>query len=246
MNSRTAESFLKMKGMIFNMKNKLTQIVSNRYMKHVTVIVVLLTLLVVTSAYNYSNYIQKDLASSLIRLHVIANSNSKEDQSVKLKVRDAVLKYMQVQSAKLKTTDEAKNIILSNMDIIEEVAENTLKANGFNYEVKTYFGNFEFPTKLYGDIILPAGMYQSLRVVIGKGSGANWWCVMFPPLCFVDASHGVVPDSSKAQLRSSLSDEEYQLVTSTNVSAQTNVKFKFKVVEVFQQSKMRIAGLMGH
>lgn len=223
---------------------KLRLMIFNKYIKRITALAVLIALLVITSAYNYSNYIQNHLASSLIRLHVIANSNSKEDQIVKLKVRDALLKYMQAKSTNIKTTNEAKKVILDNINSIQNIAKDTLKANGFNYEVKAYFGNFEFPTKVYGDLILPSGMYESLRIVIGKGSGANWWCVMFPPLCFVDASHGVVPDSSKAQLRSSLSDEEYQIVTSNNSNAETDVKFKFKVVEVFQQSKMKIAGLM--
>lgn len=225
---------------------KLKLAVFNKYIKRIIALAILIILLVITSAYNYSNYIQSDLASSLIRLHVIANSNSKEDQAVKLKVRDALLKYMQSKSTNLKTTDEAKKVILDNISSIQNIAKDTLITNGFDSQVKVYFGNFEFPTKVYGDVILPSGIYQSLRVVIGKGSGANWWCVMFPPLCFVDASHGVVPDSSKAQLRNSLSDEEYQIVTSNNSNAETNVKFKFKVVEVFQQSKIKIASLMDH
>lgn len=204
-------------------------------------VILLLAALVLTSAYTYSENIQQGLAENLIRLHVIANSNSQEDQEVKYKVRDEILKYMSSQTVDLKSTDEAKNLICNNISHIEEIAKQTLEANGYNYEVKAYFGKFPFPTKVYGDVTLPAGEYQSLRVVLGKGAGANWWCVMFPPLCFVDASKGVVPDSSKAQMQNVLSEEEYNLAMSNSAGSTSEVKFKFKIVELLQQSKMKLA-----
>ncbi len=208
-------------------------------------IILLLATLILASAYTYSENIQQGLAENLIRLHVIANSNSQEDQEVKYMVRDEILKYMSSQTVDLKSTDEARNLICNNISRIEKIAKETLEANGYSYEVKAYFGNFPFPTKVYDDVTLPAGEYQSLRIVLGKGSGANWWCVMFPPLCFVDASRGVVPDSSKAQMQNVLSEEEYNLAMSNSVGSTPQVKFKFKIVELLQQSKMNLAKSQG-
>ena len=197
--------------------------------------------IILMSAYSYSKNIQHGLADNLIRLHVIANSDTDNDQAVKHKVRDEILKYMSAQAKKFESTDEAETFICSNLDVFQKIAEDTLMANGYHYEAKAYFGKYPFPTKVYGDVTLPAGEYQSLRVVLGNGSGANWWCVMFPPLCFVDASHGVVPDSSKTQLKNVLTDEEYKVVMSNSTNANSEVKFKFKIVEVFQQSKAKVA-----
>lgn len=203
--------------------------------------IVLTVTLILTSAYNYSNSIQNGIATDIIRLHVIANSDSEHDQEVKRKVRDEVLKYMNSQSVNSKSTDDARSIICSNLERFKEIAEQTLRSNGFNYEAKVYFGKYPFPTKVYGDVTFPAGEYESLRIILGNGSGANWWCVMFPPLCFVDASKGIVPDSSKAQLKNVMTEEEYRLVMSNSTNTDSEVKIKFKIVELFQQSKVKMA-----
>ena len=106
--------------------------------------------------------------------------------------------------------------------------------NNFNYDVKISIGNFPFPTKHYGDISLPSGFYDALKVEIGEAKGQNWWCVMFPELCFVDVSNGIVPESSKEELQSSLSDENYNLISSND----SEYKIKFKIVELFENSKI--------
>ena len=95
-------------------------------------------------------------------------------------------------------------------------------------------GNFPFPTKSYGDISLPAGYYDALKVEIGEAKGKNWWCVMFPSLCFVDVSNGIVPEESKEELQSTLLDEEYKLISSQD----SEYKFKFKIVELFENTKI--------
>ncbi len=214
-----------------------------RALVYIPALLLLTFILALTSAYTYSDNIQEGLATSLIRLHVVANSDSETDQNIKYKVRDNILKYMSSQSADLESVDDAKKLIQGNMDKIEQIARDTLRSSGFSYNVRVYYGNYMFPTKVYGDIILPPGEYESLRVVLGNGTGANWWCVMFPPLCFVDASKGVVPDSSKAQLKSTLSDEEFEIATSNIPGSDMDIKVKFKIVELLQQSKHKLASL---
>ena len=107
---------------------------------------------------------------------------------------------------------------------------NTIKEEGYDYCVNINIGNFEFPTKDYGDISLPAGYYDALRVEIGEAKGRNWWCVMFPPLCFVDISSGVVPDESKEFMKNNLSEEEFALVSN---QSDNEIQFKFKLLEFF-------------
>jgi stage II sporulation protein R len=91
---------------------------------------------------------------------------------------------------------------------------------------------------------LPAGHYQALRVVIGKGEGSNWWCVLFPPLCFVDVTHGTLPDNIKENLKNALTSEEYNIITSVDSDSEIPVKIRFKVVEFFQNSRIRFTGMI--
>ena len=109
--------------------------------------------------------------------------------------------------------------------------------NGFNYDVAVRIGNFSFPTKNYGDISLPAGFYDAIRVEIGKSEGQNWWCVLFPPLCFVDVTSGVVPEESKQIMQENLSFEEYSLISENNAE----MNFKFKIVEFFKNISIKLA-----
>lgn len=162
---------------------------------------------------SYSESINSGLSDNLIRLHVIANSDSDEDQQLKRDVRDIIIDYMKKNFGDLDNVDKAKSIISKNIDTIEEIAIKEISRQNKNYKVEANLGNYPFPTKVYGDVSLPAGNYQALRVVIGNGEGQNWWCVLFPPLCFVDATHGTVPDSVKKDLRSVLSKEQYDIVT---------------------------------
>ena len=127
----------------------------------------------------------------LIRLHVIANSDSPEDQALKLHVRDRLLLSFGETFEDTRTMNQARVLIRENLDEMEAMARTEIRRLGYDYPVKAQLGIFPFPTKAYGDVVYPAGSYEALRVVIGEGTGANWWCVMFPPLCFVDVSGGV-------------------------------------------------------
>ena len=184
-------------------------------------------------AISYANTISTDISDSVFRLHVIANSDSKEDQDLKYKVRDNLLEYMNTICGNCKTKDEAIALVEANKEEFKKIAENTIKEEGYSYSVNINIGNFEFPPENYGDISLPAGYYDALRVEIGEAKGQNWWCVMFPPLCFVDISSGVVPDESKEVMKDNLSEEEYALVSD---DSSTEINFKFKLLEFFTNS----------
>ena len=184
-------------------------------------------------AFSYAEYISTDISNSVFRLHVLANSDSKEDQDLKYKVRDSLLNYMNSICNNCSNKEEAINLVEKNKNNFKQIALDTIHNEGYNYEVNINIGNFEFPTKTYGDISLPAGFYDALRVEIGKAKGQNWWCVMFPPLCFVDVSSGIVPNESKEVLNESLTDEEFSIVSDTS---NKEVQFKFKLLEFFNNA----------
>lgn len=212
----------------------LLKFINNTKFKKFFILVILLGIYIFISASSYVTAVSKELENNLFRLHVIANSDSKEDQDLKYLVRDALISYMNSISMDCTTKEEIINIAQNHMDDFYNIATETIQNNGYNYNVQIEIGNFEFPTKKYGDISLPCGYYDALRVKIGNASGQNWWCVMFPPLCFVDISTGIVPEESKELLSNNLSDEEYSLISSNT----DEVKFKFKIVEFFKNNNL--------
>ena len=125
----------------------------------------------------------------LIRFHVLANSDSEQDQAMKRAVRDAILEEVSPQLAVSQSLDESRRILKKVRPNMEDIGRSVVIAWGKDYSVTTEYGHFSFPTKSYGSLVLPAGDYESLRVVIGEGQGSNWWCVLFPPLCFIDIDH---------------------------------------------------------
>lgn len=201
------------------------------FLKRFFIVIILFSLFVFISALSYVNAVSEDISNSVFRLHVIANSDSDEDQSLKYKVRDKVLEYMNEIAKDCTSKEEVINLAYEYQDEFKQIAENVIKENGYDYDVNIKIGNFEFPTKYYGDISLPAGYYDALRIEIGKAEGQNWWCVMFPPLCFVDVTSGVVPDESKQIMQDNLGDEEYKLISDNESS---DIKFKFSIVEFFK------------
>ena len=199
------------------------------------VILILLSLFILISAISYVDAVSNNIADSVFRLHVIANSDSKEDQELKLKLRDELLSYMNIISKDSTSKQEAMQIANEHKEEFTQIAEKVIKENGYNYTVNVQVGKADFPTKYYGDITLPAGTYDALKVQIGEAKGQNWWCVMFPPLCFVDVSTGIVPDNSKQELKQSLDNEEYDLISKTD---NNEISFKFKIVELFQNWRL--------
>lgn len=126
---------------------------------------------------------------NLIRLHVLANSDSPADQELKLKVRDAIIAYLAPYLEHTTKKTAAEQIVFEHKDNLIELAEQILAMNGADYPVDLQIGMFDFPIKSYGNLVLPAGRYEAVRVLIGKAEGKNWWCVLFPPLCFVDITN---------------------------------------------------------
>lgn len=153
--------------------------------------------------------LQHNIASQIIRLHVIANSDTQSDQTLKLKVRDSIIEDMQSALKNASSVKEARNILTEKMPQIQKKAQKTIQAEGYDYPVSISLNQRYFPVKVYGDLTFPAGEYEALCLKIGKASGRNWWCVLFPSLCFVDETYAVVPDESKEKLQESLSEEEY-------------------------------------
>lgn len=204
-------------------------------MKRFFVLLLLLTLFIFVSALSYVNAVSEDIADSVFRLHVIANSDSEEDQTLKLKVRDELLSYMNTLAKDCSSKEEVVALAREHQEEFKAIAEKVISDNGFSYPVTIQIGESNFPTKTYGDISLPSGTYDALRVQIGEAKGKNWWCVMFPPLCFVDVSTGIVPDDSKKEMQESLNDEEYDLISKTDDS---EIHFKFKLIEFFQNLRL--------
>ena len=216
-----------------NFKN----IITAAKIKYIILFSFLFILYTFLCASSYATTVSSEISDSVFRLHVIANSDSEEDQNLKYKVRDSLLEYMNEIAKDATSKDEVISIANSHKEDFYNIAISTIRENGFDYDVKVNIGNFSFPTKTYGDISLPAGFYDALRIEIGGAKGKNWWCVMFPPLCFVDVSSGVVPDSSKETMQENLSEEDYSLISDNS----NEVKLKFKIVEMFQNAKILTA-----
>ena len=201
--------------------------------------ILILTLLIflyfVLLSFNYSQSISCNLSDSVLRLHIIANSDSSTDQELKLKVRDNIIEYINTLTSSYSDKKDVISMVNNHLDSFKEIALNTIKENGYNYDVNIEIGNFHFPTKSYGDISFPAGNYDALKIEIGDAIGQNWWCVLFPPLCFVNSSTGVVPDDSKNTLKENINSESYEIISEGNNSNDNTsaIKIKFKIIEFF-------------
>lgn len=163
--------------------------------------------------------------SGILRFHVRANSDSQEDQELKMAVKEDVVSMLKPMLRNCDSVKQSKDVIVSNMQNIYTTAVNTIVEQGYDYDVKVYVTKEDFPVKTYGDLTFPAGEYQALRIDIGKAQGQNWWCVMYPPLCFIDESTAVVSEDGKELLKENLTDEEYrQLFTNPDVEVKTSFK----------------------
>lgn len=173
---------------------------------------------------------QEDLSRKMIRLHVIAHSDSAEDQALKLEVRDAVLDYATAVLQRSEDMDAAQVELEANLPRIESIARAAVNAEGYDYGVTASLAQAEFPLKEYDGFSLPAGEYTALRLVIGDGAGQNWWCVVFPPLCTAAAC-----DISETAIAAGMSEEEVALITESE-----GYVLKFRTVELWQQLRQRL------
>lgn len=180
---------------------------------------------------------QQSIAEKIIRFHVLANSDSIEDQALKLKVRDKVLEYMVPKLSKCKNIDESRKTLELENNNVRQIAEKVITDNGYTYNVKTELQKIEFPVKRYGTIVLPEGKYEAYRILIGSAKGQNWWCVMFPPLCFTDITRGQVEvKKTQNEMKTALTPEEYSLVDNSEEEDKSNkIVVKFKLIEELQK-----------
>ena len=173
--------------------------------------------------------LQPEIARKILRFHILANSDSEEDQAVKIKVRDALGKMMGPKLADSKNLEETKKIVSENMDEIVALAEKTLEDNGYTYGATAELAHVQFPEKNYGDYTFPAGEYEALEVTLGKGGGHNWWCVLYPNMCFQGAVYEVVDEEADEALREVLTPEEY-----ADVFDSGKLEIRFKFLEYFR------------
>lgn len=202
-----------------------------KHIKNFFIICILFISFVLVTATSYANSIFNDLSTNIFRLHIIANSDSSEDQLLKLKIRDSIINYMKIATKNANSKEEIINFCKNNLDEFKNIAIQVIKENGYEYDVNIEIGNFYFPTKDYANISLPAGNYDALRIKIGSATGKNWWCSLFPPLCFVDISSGVLEDEDSKVLKENLNSEEYSLITNTS----DEMKLKFKIIEIINE-----------
>lgn len=170
----------------------------------------------------------EEIKDKLIRFHVIANSDTEEDQSLKLKVRDKVVEALSEKLKGVTSLEEAEIILNDNIDYVNNIAKDVILNNNYDYEVNTMLSYENFPDKVYGDYVFPQGNYEAFRVIIGSGQGRNWWCVMFPSLCFVDESKSDVNSDNLKQEIENIKPKEINNLNNEN----GDIKFKSKMVDV--------------
>ena len=189
--------------------------------------------LVLVTAVSYISWHVNDIEDSVLRLHIVANSDSDEDQALKLKVRDEVVERCGFLFENCVSAEQSIKTAADNIGFIKYVAEQVITENGYNYDADCQVTQCSFPTKQYerpgdGVVSLPRGEYNALNIKIGAAKGKNWWCVMYPPLCFVDGVASV-PDETDELLKSQLTASEYELITESD---RPEIKIKFKIAEL--------------
>ncbi len=168
---------------------------------------------------------------SMLRLHIRANSDSEEDQAVKLRIRDRIIRETEGLFDGCSTPGEAAEVIGENLALFEVIADRELADSEMDYKARADINDSYFPTRSYGDVTLPAGTYQALVIELGEAKGENWWCVMFPPLCYSGETLEYDLEGMRA-LRENLSEEDYEMVTG---SKEPNVVLRFKILELLGQ-----------
>lgn len=187
-------------------------------MKKICVLAGILISLVVTGIMVNAkqSQMQEDLAKEVFRFHVLANSDSDEDQALKMQVKEAVIAYMKEEIPDSDSVETTKEWARNHLDAIVNLAKTVIREEGYDYPVIAEVTTCDFPDKTYGDITFPSGRYEALRIEIGEANGQNWWCVLYPNLCFIDAVHAVVPEEGKKDLKKVLQEDTYEMVTATS------------------------------
>ena len=181
-----------------------------------------------------------EIYDSVLRLHVLANSDSEEDQALKLKVRDSILAHTRDILEGCKSREEAAKIISEHLNELEATAKERINAEGFDYPVRIELCEEEYPTRNYESMCFPSGSYLSMRVLIGDAEGQNWWCVLFPPLCLSAATEK--QSAEDAFIAVGLTDNQYKIITETDSAT---YQVRFKILETIENTKNSISGFIG-
>ena len=176
--------------------------------------------------------LQPSIASKILRCHVLANSDAVCDQNVKEKVRDAVGIYLQPFLEEADSLEETKQIVQTQLEEVVDISEETLQKHGYDYDVTARIATVDFPEKSYGPYTFPKGEYEALQIVIGEGKGQNWWCVLYPNMCFKGSVFEVIEEEAEVALREVLSPWEY-----ADVFESGEVEFHFKFLEYFRERR---------
>ena len=182
---------------------------------------------------SYSEMIQNGISAKVVRFHVLANSDTEEDQILKLAVRDRVLQEYGDLLQNCENKEETLQVLEQAQQEICETAMAVVMEAGYDYPVRVSLIREEFPFKKYDDLIFPAGVYDALRIEIGRAEGQNWWCVLYPQMCFVDATWGYATEESHQRLKNSLTEEEF-LIVSAMEQERVTPKIKLKILEFWQ------------
>lgn len=172
------------------------------------------------------------LEDRILRLHILAAGNDTASQEIKLHVRDAVLAHLQTTASGADTAKEAEAALAPLLPEIIAVANQTLANYGVSYTATAEITTEFFPIKQYGSVLLPPGEYRALRIVLGEGEGKNWWCMLYPSLCFTEGITATLPDEEREELRGFLSEEEYDILFSKDGKKPV---FRFRIVELWQK-----------
>lgn len=202
--------------------------------KKFLIIFILLLIYLFFYVFSYASNISNSLENNIFRLHILANSDSLEDQSLKLKVRDNIISYLEKKCDNCNSKSDFIDVVNSNIENLKMIAQDTILEYGFNYSIELEIDNFYFPSKYYGNISLPAGYYDGLKIKIGDAEGQNWWCSLFPPLCFTDVSSGIIDEESEENLKENISGEEFSVISSSNGI----YKLKFKLIEFLNEKNI--------
>lgn len=217
-----------------------------KYHKKV-IIAAIFVVISMTIAYTVEAYTgMAKINDKVIRLHVIANSDTVYDQQLKYKVRNSIINKFNNEFEEISSKDESENVIIKKINDIRSEAEEIIKNEGYSYNVNVYYGNYKFPRKTYEDIVLPEGYYDAVRIEIGNASGNNWWCVMFPPLCFVDFGKDKNTDpifdiDTERRLQEVLTAEEIEVIKTKR--GLEDIKLKSKLFEFIEKGRVENTGV---
>ena len=191
--------------------------------------ILLMTVGVMGGFYGRKKIVQVQIAEKVLRFHVLANSNSEEDQKLKLQVRDAIGGLLQEKMAQVENREECEKFITEWIPKIEQTAAAVIEENGYDYSVCARLEETDFPVKTYGAYTFPAGRYEALRVTIGEGAGENWWCVLYPNMCFENSMYEVVDERGEKALREVLDEKEYEAVLKEG-----NYQIRLRILDFFR------------